>query len=129
MRHDWSSRLFDVIEAHRTRAFEWGKNDCCLFVARCIDAMTDSQLESSLASRYSDEVSALQFIRDSGGLQSAVSSYLGEPAQGRATRGDVVLIDGGQGDAVGVSLGSKTIAMGPTGLMVLRTAVKAVWRV
>jgi hypothetical protein len=59
-----------------------------------------------------------------------VSRYMGGPTNQRATRGDVVLIDGGEGDALGICLGSNVVAMGPKGLRyVPRAEIKLVWKV
>jgi hypothetical protein len=129
-RHDWAARLCDVIAAHKDREFAWGESDCCLFVARCIDAMTDNALAYLIREQYRDEASALRFIATHGSLQAAVSRYLGDASVGRAVRGDAVLIEGGEGDAVGICLGTQVVAMGPKGLRyVSRTEIKAVWKV
>lgn len=128
--HDWVERLIDVIAAHESRAFEWGKDDCCLFVARAVDAMTGSDLEARLNSEYDDEYSALRLIATHGDLAGAVSHFLGQPADTYAGRGDVVLLAGGEGDALGICIGPHIVAMGPDGLRRLpRGEIKAVWRV
>ncbi len=128
-RFDWASRMYDVIAAHQGKEFAWGDNDCCLFVARAVDAMTDSSLELALSQAYWDEPSALAFIAVSGDLETAVSDYLGPSTKDRATRGDVVLVDGGLGDALGICTGKSVVCMGPKGLRELsRDEIKAVWR-
>lgn len=125
-RPDWSSRLFGVIEEHRNRPFAWSADYCALFVARCVDAMTDSDIELSLLAQY-DEGSAKRFAAR-GDLASAVTEYLGQPVEGRAVRGDVVLVDGGEGAALGICLGSKVVAMGASGLRYLpRAEIKLRW--
>jgi len=127
-RHDWAARLYDVIEAHAERTFVWGSDDCCLFVARGIDAMRDSEIEAGLRDLYTDERSAMKLIASHGGLAGAVSAVLGEMQQVRAVRGDAVLIDGGDGDALGICLGPQVVAMGPSGLrMVPRSEIRGVW--
>ena len=129
-RHDWASRLFAVADEHQDRSFAWGVNDCCLFVARCIDAMTDSDLEAQILSRYSDVDSARAFVLEYGLLSVAVSHYLGEPVTRSPQRGDAVLIHGGEDYAVGICLGSQIAAMGPTGLRMLPLSeVIKVWPV
>lgn len=127
-RHDWTSRMFAVIEDHKRREFAWGRNDCCLFVARVVDAMAGSAIEPQLT--YGDEAGAMALIASHGGLKQAASVYLGEPVGGRAVRGDPVLIDGGEGDALGICLGAQVVAMGKGGLRyVPRAEILAVWRV
>lgn len=128
--HDWVEKLLEVMADHERREFVWGQDDCCLFVARCIDAMTGSEVETAIAAEYDDEPSALRLIAKHGGLAGAVIHFLGEPVEVYAGRGDVVLIDGGEGDALGICLGSHIIAMGPDGLRrVPRKEILKVWRV
>jgi hypothetical protein len=127
-RHDWASRMFEQMELHKHREFQWGVNDCCLFVARVIDSMTDSDLVTVLQAAYSDERSALKFIAFHGDLASAVSAYLGEPVVRRPVRGDAVLFDGGEGDALGICIGTSVVAVGPTGLRIVpRPDIRKVW--
>ncbi len=129
-RHDWASRLHAVVEAHYRLPFEWGKADCCLFAARCVDAMTDREVESQILDYYTDEASAHQFIASFGDLQTTVSQVVGPVSSGRATRGDVVLVDGGQGDALGICMGGVVLVMTSAGIGEMpRSAVKAVWKI
>lgn len=37
---DWPTRLAEFIETRRFTPFKWGKNDCCLFAADAVLAMT-----------------------------------------------------------------------------------------
>lgn len=121
------SGLFDVIEAHRNRHFAWGSDYCALFVARCVDAMTGSEIELSLLAKY-DEGSAKRFAAR-GDLVAAVTEYLGPPREGRAIRGDVVTVDGGEGEALGICMGSKVVCLGADGLRYLpRSSILKVWR-
>lgn len=128
-RHDWAARMYAQFDAHSDRAFEWGQNDCCLFVARVVDAMTDSGLAERIAREYSDETTAMRFIQLHGGLAEAVSVYLGAPAEVRATRGDAVMIHGGLDLAMGICAGPYVLAMGPKGLTrIARTDILKVWK-
>lgn len=127
--HDWASRLHEVVADHKYREFAWGEADCCLFAAKCVDAMTGSDLYREIRGNYFNEESAKAYIASFGGLEQAVTHWLGEPT-GRATRGDVVLFDGGEGDAVGICLGSEVYAMGPKGLhRVPRRVILKAWHV
>ena len=114
---DWVDQMFATIEAHADLPFEWGVNDCCIFVARVIDAMTGSVIEADLSAEYSDEETALAFIASHGSLEAAVSVFLGDPVPGMAMRGDAVLLDGGDGPAMGIMLGDVIAAMGPNGFV------------
>jgi hypothetical protein len=118
-RDDWVEQMWLAIEDHADTEFVWGVNDCCLFVARVVDAMTDSDIETQLNAAYTDEETALAYIASFGSLEAAVSSHLGQPEPGRPLRGDVVLIDGGDGPALGILVGGYIAGMGPNGFVYL----------
>lgn len=129
MRPDWASRMFGVITEHMHTPFVWGQSDCCMFVAKCLDAMKDTGYVSWIGAQYSDEASALRFIARHGGLKEAVTSILGDSVEGRPLRGNAVLFDGGDGLALGICDGSDIVAMGPEGIKrVPKSAALAVWR-
>jgi hypothetical protein len=127
-RHDWADRLYATVEAFKGTDFEWGENDCCIFVARCVDAMTGSDLVHQLQNIYWDEDGAQAVI--GGDLSAAVSAFLGQPSELRAMRGDVVMVDGGDGFALGICLGQEIAGVGPDGLRLLpRGEILKVWKV
>jgi len=105
--------MFAEIDRSAALPFEWGVNDCCQFVARVVDAMTDSTLVDELREHYHDEATALAFLVDHEGLQFAVTSFLGEPVEARTTRGDAVLFEGGEGFSVGICTGPDIVGVGP----------------
>jgi hypothetical protein len=121
-RYDWTSKLYEQIEAHASRAFCWGANDCCLFAARVVDAMCDSTHEATLSAKYNDEQTAIDYIGRSGGIASAVDTFIGEhKVKGRPIRGDVVLFDNENGETLGICLGQKIVAMGHNGVVYVRS--------
>ena len=130
-RYDWTRRLYDVIEAHREAAFGWGEHDCCLFAARCVDAMCDTDYEAGLQAEYQDECSAMEYIASFGSIKSAVKSWLGKPQNLAFTqRGDVVLFDNDGREALGICLGRDIVTTGETGLVsVLMTRAICSWAV
>jgi hypothetical protein len=130
-RHDWTRRLYDVIEAHREAPFGWGQHDCCLFAARCVDAMCDTEYEAGLQAEYQDERSAMEYIASFGSIKSAVESWLGDPQNLNFTqRGDVVLFDNDGREALGICLGRDIVTTGETGLVsVLMTRAICSWAV
>lgn len=101
-RADWVSRLFAVFKQYQNAEFSFGKHDCAMLSARCIDAMTGSDWSESLT--YGDRRGAVRFLRAEGGLEAAVTKRLGEPVNGyNARRGDICLIDK---TTLGVCIGS-----------------------
>ncbi len=107
-RTDWVEHLHAAVEAWRHEPFAWGRHDCCLFTARCVDAMCGTDFESALSEKYSDERTALAYIATYGDLRSAVCEWLGDTVARPALlrRGDVVLFRDDTGaDTLGVCLG------------------------
>jgi len=129
-RHDWAERMFAEIDAHADKEFEWGKNDCCLFVARVVDAMCDTEHQAALSKHYHDEQTALAYIQDSGDIAQAVSTYIGERKNGRPSRGDVVLFKGHNGETLGVCVNRSVVAMGAIGTVrVARDTIICYWSI
>lgn len=121
-RDDWHARLWAEIKRRRAFPFRWGASegaqDCCTFAAAMIDELTGSAQLPALLTHYHDEPSALAYIEASGGIDAAISSFLGNPSPlPFAKRGDVI---GLIGDIrIGVCIGHKVIAAGIDGLVEL----------
>lgn len=84
--------------------FEWGKTDCVQFAAGMIERLTGVR---PAVPAYATETEAKRWLVENGGLEAAVSTYLG-PAQ-RDLRlcgdGDVVLTAFGGQKALGILAG------------------------
>lgn len=130
-RHDWASRMFSVFDEHHHRPFDLASGGCWPFVARVVDAMTGSDYEARLMGTYGTGAAVLRLMAQPGGVAAAVAEILGPATStGRPMRGDVILFDGGEGDAVGIWDGANIIAMGETGLhRVARSEIKAFWSI
>jgi len=114
---NWSQAMWTAIEARAATPFAWGSNDCCLFVAHVVDAMTNGRFVQQLSQRYTDHASALRYIASEGGIGPAVSEYLGQASRIRPQRGDVVLWAGDKGETLGLCVGAELAAMGPDGVV------------
>lgn len=127
---DWTDRLFAAVAERERAPFAWGRNDCVLFAAACVDAMTDSDWVAALSRLYHDEATGRAYVASSGGIEAAVTARLGEPVAGIPRRGDVCLLREGSGAWLGVGMGTTIAAPGPDGVIYLplRAAVKH-WRV
>lgn len=103
---DWEKRLREFIESRRHTSYALGSNDCCLFVADAIHAMTGEDLAADLRG-YTDGETAQEIIDSHGGMINLVSTFLGDP-QGPlvARRGDVVCVKTAAGEAVGICVGN-----------------------
>lgn len=129
-RNDWAAKMYETIAAHNDLEFEWGVNDCCLFSARVIDAMCGTDHEKTLKTKYTDEPSALAYIASEGGLDKAVSSFLGPALEGRPSRGDAVLVNVNKRELIGICVGKEIAIKSTHGIdYAPRSLIKAFWRI
>lgn len=128
-----SERLFlclrEFIESRRTIPHEYGKNDCCLFVADWLKLKTGKDPAKGLR-RYRSERGAQRIIAAHGGtLLALLTERLGAPDRPLTVRrGDVIYGDGGEGAACGICVGHAVAFVGETGI-ILRPlkCIEAVW--
>lgn len=110
--------------------FAWGSNDCALFAADCVQALTGEHLCPDLRG-YASAKGAMRRIKHAGGLRGLASLALGEPIPVlMAAPGDVVVIRTGKREAMAVCNGGTAIAAGPAGMVAvsMQQALSA-WRV
>lgn len=114
---DWPERLNDFLEGRRERPFSWGSNDCALFAADAIHAITGEDVAAKWRG-YRSERGALTRIRDLGGLRgAALAAGLVEKCIGLAQRGDVVLVMNDGRETLGVVAGNHWCGPGVHGLV------------
>lgn len=85
------SNYFDDVAYNR---FEYGKFDCCLFVAGAVQAMTGVDLAADYRGNYTDADSATKALQTigAGSLAKTLTSMFGKPRHvAHAKRGDIVL--------------------------------------
>lgn len=88
----WQSALDALIVERMGSPFAWGSNDCCMFAADAVLAITGRDPAEDLRGTYSDERGARRLIQANGGLTSIAAARSGpEVAVAHARVGDVVL--------------------------------------
>jgi hypothetical protein len=141
-RDHWDTKYFSpFIFARRDRPFAWGENDCALFVADGIEAMTGVDIAADFRGRYQNETGALELVRTLTGGRTVVHAAAWCAAKFEidewsgplyAQRGDMVALEDAGRMILGlVDLnGRHIIAVGEAGLKRLPFAagVRA-WRV
>lgn len=127
---NWQATLSAFIAERRSVPFAWGSNDCCLFVADAVQAMTGADPAAELRG-YRSTLEAARLIEDLGGLERIASDALGDPVPPAfASVGDVVLIENDGRDLLALCNGTTALAPGELGMVVLgMDAAKAAWRV
>lgn len=116
---NWPEILLATVEDRRSKPFAWGENDCALFAADCVLAMTGEDFAAPFRGRYSTAAGSLKALKKFGGgsLESTATAALGEPISPRlAQRGDVVLFAAVDGPALAVCIGEQAAAAGPDGI-------------
>ncbi|SKA30981.1 DUF6950 family protein [Consotaella salsifontis] len=104
----WEKALVSVIERHAAMPFAWGKSDCGMLAADCVEAVLGEDLFGRYRG-YSTELGAARKLKKGGfsTVEDVFSSAFEEVAPSLAQRGDVGVIerDGKIGAGVITSFG------------------------
>lgn len=95
----WESTLASYLEQSSKIAFQWGVNDCALWVARYYDQLTGSTLSDEWAGLYDTEEGADQLLQERGykSVTDIVDVFLPSKSLKFAQRGDIVAFNGALG--------------------------------
>lgn len=129
-RENWPEALHDFIDARAAWPFAWGTHDCCAFSADAVEIMTGIDPMTDLRG-YHDAASAQDVLDAQSGLQAAVTARLGNPiATARAQRGDVVMVEVDQIQALAICLGDIAAVPGPRRVQFVdRACWLTAWRI
>jgi len=131
----WEKSFNALLEAKRKQAFEWGVNDCCLFTADFICAITGFDPANGIRGTYADEKAALSLLRSFNGIQGVASRFLdghfNKINVRQSTRGDAIMIKiTDKREAFGVNVGQYAAFSSHDGVSLLPIeAAIAAWRV
>ena len=143
---NWPSLLEQELQARFARPFVWGENDCCIFAASLVEAMTGVDLAAKWRGRYTKALGAGRFLKKEGGLEGLMQKLAAKhamealPSVLYARRGDVVLMDvpttvatngeSAGGPALGICVGARVAAAGENGVVfVPLEQARRAWRV
>lgn len=103
---DWERRLSAYLAEPGRDVFEWGRQDCALFAAGAVEAVTGVHPFPEVAGTYSDAEGAAEVLRGLGGtLFRTIDSAFPRKEPGFAQRGDLVFAQ----KAVGVCMGARGV--------------------
>lgn len=130
---DWPTRLYNLIEDRKNTPFAWGTNDCMMFAADAVNAITGRDYAADIRGTYTTEAEAkaiLAAMTDAGDTLGVIDDLCKRVPVLSARRGDLVAIDAEEGKAIGVCAGGGCYFIGPDGLFTvpLRSCLVA-WRV
>lgn len=128
--HDWQVRFETFIASRTATPFTWGKNDCAIFAADCVCALTGRDVALPAFRRHATERQAARLLKRHGGVAGIATAALGQPVPASGAQvGDVVLAKAGSRDMLAICNGATCIAPGPRGLAVLPMAQASLcWR-
>lgn len=131
---DWPARLTAFVAARQRTAFAWGSNDCCLFAADAVEAITGVDAGKPWRG-YKTARGALGRVRRGGGVAGLMESAArrhgwAETIGNYAQRGDVVLAQTPDGPALSVRYGHGIVLPGREGLRFLpMSPVARAWKI
>jgi hypothetical protein len=100
---NWVDRLDAVLIAAANEPFIWGKNDCCLFVDRCVEAITGEKIAADAIGAYNDDKGAYRYLKKRfGTFEKMLNKLFGAKHPLHATRGDIAFIANGERGAIGI---------------------------
>lgn len=104
---DWERRLNAYLAAPGRDVFEWGKNDCALFAAGAVDAITGTHPAPEFLNVYTDQRGAAEALRElgDGTLFRTFDTRFPRKEPGFAQRGDLIWAQ----EAVGVCMGKNGV--------------------
>ncbi len=111
----------------------WGENDCCLFSCDIALAITGIDNASFFRDKYTDSRGAAKALIEfgAGSLRETTTKIMGkEISLKQAGRGDFVMANHGNGNALGVCVGETAAFITDTSLVYLKVRdCKTAWRV
>ena len=99
----WEQALNDYIASKRHQPFEYGINDCCMFVADAVIAITGEDPIPEFRGQYNSLATSVIALRDigEGDLESTMDARVPAIPIGHAQRGDIAFYDGSIGIVAG----------------------------
>lgn len=113
---EWPERLTEFVEAHRRLPHAWGSNDCAMFAAGAVAAMTGSDPFARWRGTYADKTEAMRLLALEGGFEGLCARVFGAPVGVlMARRGDLLLgrlKPSDPEEGLAVCLGTRAVAPG-----------------
>lgn len=114
---NWESKLAEYLD--NIGPFQWGENDCCLFVSNAIELMRGDDVLKKYRG-YKTQLGAQKILKKVDGIEGLWTKILGEPVQYKLLkRGDVVLYPNKGDELVGLCVGSRFVALTQDGVIYL----------
>ena len=128
---DWELKFREWSWAAYLRPFVWGKFDCALMAAECVELLTGKHPRPDLIDAYHTPLGAYRVIGANGGLAGICDAHLNRIPPAEAGTGDIALGKFGRKESLMVSIGSTYLLMGKWPELCPKWRVKTLiaWRV
>ncbi len=129
---DWKPRLTAWLANAALHPFAEGENDCALFFAGAVEAMTGIDPAATWRGRYPNTVAGLRLLRRGGFADhvALAAALLPEMPSAYARTGDGAVVATEDGPALGLVQGEMIYVLGPRGLsLVPRSRATRAFRV
>lgn len=99
----WEAALAEYIESKRDAPFQYGVNDCCMFAAGAVLAMTSEDPMAEFRGCYKSAASSVRALKEigQGDLEATIDAKFPVIPVGSAQRGDLAYFD----NSIGVIMG------------------------
>lgn len=128
-RPDWKTRLIAYLGKVASLPFEPGVNDCALFAAGAVEAVTGIDLAAGWRGRYQSLAEGFALLQAAGFADhiALTAAHFPEIAPALAAAGDLAVVQGPEGDALGVVQGEAIYVLSPRrlGIVPLTYALRA----
>ena len=108
----WEARLTELTSSRLGLSFAWGENDCCLWAADAVYAMTGVDFAKPMRGEYRTAKQAAKLLKPYGGIKGYLDTLFQRVTIHKAQRGDVVMAQG----ALGIVDGSHALFLMKQGL-------------
>lgn len=127
---DWESRLYDFFEEMRDVPHAYGSNDCGLFGASAVLAITGIDPAAHIRGTYSTEIGCAKMLLPYGGLFEFVDMLLPRDDLAMCRRGDLVGMNGERGPFIAVAWGTMAVSVNDSGtVQIPMDQAVARWRI
>ena len=107
--------LLDFWQKAQSQPFVWGQNDCALWTASYVAAVTGVDPAASLRGTYSTELQCAKLVKARGGLEQLCSELMADFATGD----DVGGCEYGRTQICGIRTGRRLALKGQRGLIIV----------
>lgn len=107
--------LGEYIKKACAKRFEWGVHDCSTFCAEWVFANTGIDPMQNIRGAYNDDLSAIGFMYDNGGLLKLWTDRMGQPCE-RASEGSIGVINIHGEHVMGIFSGERWIMLLESGI-------------